>query len=55
MDKQKTQINLLSLKDYIGDKDFRKMDKQEQLEICQRIREDLFPKSQNTSLKTQKK
>jgi hypothetical protein len=48
MDKQKTQINLLSLKDYVGNRDFRKMEESERLEICQRILEDLFPKSQNT-------
>jgi hypothetical protein len=41
MKKKKTQINLLSLKDYLGNKDFRKMTEQEKLEVCRKILADL--------------
>ncbi len=48
MRKKKTQINLLSLKDYLGGRDFRELSEEEQLEICQKMLKALFPDSQDS-------
>ena len=48
MRKKKTQINLLSLKDYLGDRKWEQLSEEEQLEICQKMLKALFPQSQDS-------
>ncbi|HPD08013.1 MAG TPA: hypothetical protein P5194_02315 [Patescibacteria group bacterium] len=48
MRKKKTQVNLLSLKDYLGDREWEQLSQEEQKEICQKILEALFPESQDS-------
>ena len=48
MRKKKTQINLLSLKDYLGDRKWEQLSEEEQLEISHKILEALFPDSQDS-------
>ncbi|HOE80944.1 MAG TPA: hypothetical protein PLA38_01670 [bacterium] len=48
MRKKKTQVNLLSLKDYLGDREWEQLSQEERKEICQKILEALFPESQDS-------
>ncbi len=48
MKKQKNQVNLVSLKDYLGGRDFRELSEEEQLEICRKMLKALFPDLPNS-------
>ena len=48
MRKKKTQINLLSLRDYLGDREWEQLSEKERKEICQKMLEALFPQSQDS-------
>ena len=48
MRKKKTQINLLSLQDYLGDRKWEQLSEEERDEICQKMLEALFPQSQDS-------
>ncbi|HNW09300.1 MAG TPA: hypothetical protein PK619_01880 [bacterium] len=46
--KSKTQLNLVSLGDYLKGRDFRQLSEEERLEICGEILKKISPNSQNT-------